>query len=203
MLVLLVAVRVGSAEYYSANLSQNIRRGLRENALECKVNNGAMPLGLMKGPDGKFAIEPAGAAIVRDIFQMYADGMNTIQINAALNARGVRTSTGARWNKNSLHRLLRNEKYIGVYTYADVRIEGGVPAILSKELFEEVQERIKKVAKAPAANRTDVDFVLTGNVVYANGHTKSKLELKRTNQCKSKSRDSLWNLDFLSTHLER
>lgn len=171
--ILLESVLEGSAEYYSANLSQNIRRGLRENALECKVNNGAMPLGLMKGPDGKFAIEPAGAAIVRDIFQMYADGMNTIQINAALNARGVRTSTGARWNKNSLHRLLRNEKYIGVYTYADVRIEGGVPAILSKELFEEVQERIKKVAKAPAANRTDVDFVLTGKLFC--GHCGSSM----------------------------
>lgn len=46
-------------------------------------------------------------------------------------------------------------------------------------------------------------YLLSNNVVYANGHTKSKLELKRTNQCKSKSRDSLWNLDFLSTHLER
>lgn len=162
--ILLESVLEGSAEYYSANLSQNIRRGLRENALECKVNNGAMPLGYQKGADGRFAIEPAGAAIVRDIFEMYADGLNITQINAALNARGVRTSTGGRWNKNSLHRLLRNEKYIGVYTYADVRVEGGLPAILSKELFETVQERMKKVAKAPAANRTDIDFVLTGKL---------------------------------------
>ncbi len=43
----------------------------------------------------------------------------------------------------------------------------------------------------------------SNNVVYANGHTKSKLELKRSNQCKSKSRDSLRNLDFLSTYIER
>ena len=46
-------------------------------------------------------------------------------------------------------------------------------------------------------------FPLITNVLYANGHTKSKLELKQSNQCKSKSRDSLRNLDFLSTYLER
>ena len=46
----------GSAEYYSANLSQNIKRGMRFNALECKVNNGSMPLGYCKGPDGRYAV---------------------------------------------------------------------------------------------------------------------------------------------------
>ena len=49
----------------------------------------------------------------------------------------------------------------------------------------------------------DTYYRRTKNVLYANGHTKSKLELKQSNQCKSKSRDSLRNLDFLSTYLER
>ena len=44
------------------------------------------------------------------------------------------------------------------------------------------------------------NFSTTVNNQY--GHTKSKLELKQSNQCKSKSRDSLRNLDFLSTYLE-
>ena len=53
--ILLESVLEGSAEYYSANLSQNIKRGMRFNALECKVNNGSMPLGYCKGPDGRYA----------------------------------------------------------------------------------------------------------------------------------------------------
>lgn len=162
--ILLESVLEGSAEYYSANLSQNIRRGMHENALECKVNNGAMPLGLMKGADGRYTIEPAGATVVRDIFEMYAAGSNVIQIITALNARGLKTSTGGRWNKNSLHRILRNEKYVGIYNWGGVRIEGGIPAILSKELFNEVQERMKKVARAPGASRTEVDYILTGKL---------------------------------------
>ena len=162
--ILLESVLEGSAEYYSANLSQNIMRGMRENALECKVNNGAMPIGLMKGTDGRYTIEPAGATVVRDIFEMYAGGANVITIINALNARGLKTSTGSRWNKNSLHRILRNEKYIGIYRWGDVRVEGGIPAILSKELFNEVQDRMKKVARAPGASRTEVDYILTGKL---------------------------------------
>ena len=162
--ILLESVLEGSAEYYSANLSQNILRGMRENALACKVNNGGLPIGLMKGPDGCYAIEPAGAEIVREIFDQYSQGKNVAQITAELNARGLRTSKGARWNKNSLHTILKNERYAGVYKWGDVRIEGGIPAIISRELFDEVQERIQKVARAPAAARTDVDYVLTGKL---------------------------------------
>lgn len=162
--ILLESVLEGSAEYYSANLSQNILRGMRENALACKVNNGGLPIGLMKGPDGRYAIEPAGAEIVREIFDEYSNGKNVSQITRELNARGLRTSKGSRWNKNSLHTILKNERYAGVYIWGDVRIEGGIPAIISRELFDDVQERIRKVARAPAASRTDIDYILTGKL---------------------------------------
>lgn len=162
--ILLESVLEGSAEYYSANLSQNIRRGMRANALECKVNNGNLPLGYCKGPDGRFAIEPAGAEIVRDVFAMYLDGMSPTEICAELNARGLRTSRGARYNKNSLRVMLRNERYVGVYEYGDVRIEGGVPAIITKETFDMAQEIIAKNARAPAASWSRVDYLLTGRL---------------------------------------
>lgn len=162
--ILLESVLEGSAEYYSANLSQNIRRGLHANALECKVNNGRLPLGFRKGPDGRYAIEPTGAQLVREIFAMYTDGMSPTEICADLNARGFRTSRGALYNKNSLRSILRNERYIGVYKYADVRVEDGIPAIVTKEVFDTAQEIIAKNAKAPAASRTDVDYLLTGKL---------------------------------------
>ena len=162
--ILLESVLEGSAEYYSANLSQNILRGMHDNALACKVNNGGLPLGYVKGSDGRYAIEPTEAAVVREIFEMYANGSNVTEIIGMLNSRGLRTSRGARFNKNSLHTILRNERYAGVYIWKDVRIEGGVPAIISRELFEAVQDRLKKVARAPAAARTDVDYMLTGKL---------------------------------------
>lgn len=162
--ILLESVLEGSAEYYSANLSQNIRRGMHANALECKVNNGRLPLGLCKGPDGRYAIEPAGAAVVREIFAMYIEGMSPTEICADLNARGLRTSRGVKFNKNSLRTVLRNERYVGVYKYGDVRIEGGIPAIITRETFDMAQEIIAKNAKAPAASWSRVDYLLTGRL---------------------------------------
>ncbi|MDR3314225.1 MAG: recombinase family protein [Oscillospiraceae bacterium] len=162
--ILLESVLEGSAEYYSANLSQNIRRGMTENALQCKVNNGSLPLGYCKGVDGKYAIEPAAAALVRDIFQMYTSGMKISEITADLNGRGQRTAHGAKFNKNSLRTLLRNERYIGVYQYGEIRIEDGIPPIISKEVFLLAQETIRKNAKAPASSWSDVDYLLTGKL---------------------------------------
>lgn len=162
--ILLESVLEGSAEYYSANLSQNIKRGMRANALECKVNNGNLPLGYCKGPDGRFAIDPTGAEIVREVYTMYIDGMSPTEICAVLNSRGLRTSRGARYNKNSLRVMLRNERYIGVYEYGDVRIENGVPAIITKETFDMAQEIIAKNARMPAASWSNVDYLLTGRL---------------------------------------
>lgn len=162
--ILLESILEGSAEYYSANLSQNIKRGMRENALECKVNHGNIALGYRKGTDGKFAIEPIGAAIVRDVFDMYTGGTNIVDICADLNSRGCRTSRGARFNKNSLRVMLRNERYIGVYQYGDIRIEDGVPPIITKEVFNMAQQQIEKNAKAPAASWSRCDYLLTGKL---------------------------------------
>lgn len=59
--ILLESVLEGSAEYYSAALAQNIRRGMKYNAEQCKVNSGSIPFGYSKGPDGRFAIHEANA----------------------------------------------------------------------------------------------------------------------------------------------
>lgn len=42
----------GYAEYYSAELSEKIQRGQKENALKCKNNGGNTPLGYVVGTDG-------------------------------------------------------------------------------------------------------------------------------------------------------
>lgn len=162
--ILLESVLEGSAEYYSANLAQNIRRGLKANALECRVNSGNMPLGYCKGSDGRYAIDPVEAEKVREIFAMYTDGMSPTEICAELNAKGYRTAHGARFNKNSLRSILRNERYTGIYIYGDIRIDGGMPPIITKDMFDTAQEVIAKNAKAPAASWSQVDYLLTGRL---------------------------------------
>ena len=60
--------------------------------------------------------------------------------------------------------LLTNERYRGVYIYGDVRVEGGVPRIVSDELFYKVQEVLKTKKNPQGRHRTNGDYLLTGKL---------------------------------------
>lgn len=60
--------------------------------------------------------------------------------------------------------MFRNTRYIGTYTYKDIVIENGIPAIIDKELFEAVQRRLSKTATAPARGKAKVDYLLSGKL---------------------------------------
>lgn len=148
-------------QFYSENMAEDIRRGLRDNALNGKITNGQLPYGYKKGPDGKYAIDEARAEVVREIFRRIAAGEKQRSIADDLNARGIRTSRGNAWGKCSFHSMLANERYTGVYLYNDVRIEGGVPAIIDKALFEEAQLALRA---RKGQVRSTGDYLLTGKL---------------------------------------
>lgn len=160
--IILESVMEGYAEYYSENLSQNIRRGYYDSAMELKTL-GRKVLGLRKGPDGRFEIDPATAPVVRRIFEEYAAGEKAKDIINRLNEEGYRTVKGGLFNKNSIRRILQNEKYIGVYEYKDIRVEDGIPAIITRDLFDKCQAMLQRHHRAPAAKR-DTSFLLTSKI---------------------------------------
>ena len=160
--IILESVMEGYAEYYSENLSQNVKRGYYDSALELKTL-GQTVLGYKKGPDGRFEIDPPAAAIVRRIFEEYAAGERAKDIIDRLNEEGHRTVRGGLFNKNSVRRILENEKYIGVYEFKDIRVENGIPPIVSKDLFEKCGQMVKLHHRAPAARR-DTSFLLTTKI---------------------------------------
>lgn len=170
--ILLESILEGSAEYYSANLAQNIRRGMIANARECKVTNGSIPLGYRKGADMHYEIDPVEAEVVRKIFRWYTDGISSVNICAMLNGAGHKTKYGRPFGKNSLRSILSNERYTGVYTYDDIRIEGGVPAIIDKETFDSARRMLNFHAKAPSASM-DIQYLLTGKLYC--GHCKEPM----------------------------
>ena len=159
--IILESVLEGYAEYYSENLSRNIRRGMTENALAGKVNGGATPLGYAIGPDHTYVIDPAGAQIVGEIYQLYADGCSASRIIEICNERGYRTARGGRFNKNSLRSILTNERYVGIYRFGDIVREGAIPAIISRDLYEKVQSMYKHNAKARARGKAVEDYLLS------------------------------------------
>ena len=161
--VILEAVLEGMAEFYSKELSQKVNRGMMENARKGFSTGGRIPLGY-KVVDKKLAVDETGAQIVREAFDLYINGVTIKEICDIFNKKGYRTVSGAAWNKCSFSKMFTNERYIGVYSYKDVRIEDGVPAIIDKETFEAAAKRHKANAHAPARSKAKIPYLLAGKL---------------------------------------
>lgn len=197
--IILESMLEGYAEYYSAELSQKVKRGMNETRQKGNFTGGYVLYGY-KVENHKVKIDEEKAEIIKYIFEQYAMGVYVKDIIKALTNRGI-LNRGKPFARNTIYNILKNEKYAGIYRHGDEVFENIYPKIVPQDIYEIVRKKIN--TNKYGKRSTEVVYLLRNNVVYANGHTKSKLELKQSNQCKSKSRDSLRNLDFLSTYLER
>ena len=159
-------------QFYSENMAEDIKRGLHDNAINCKIT-GALPLGYKKGEDMRYVLDPPNDDVVREIYSRVACGESFADIGADLNARGIKTRQGGPWGRSSFHRLLTNERYTGVYIYGDIRIEGGIPQIIDKGLFWRVQEVLKTKKNPQGRHRFNGDYLLTGKLFC--GYCKSPM----------------------------
>ena len=109
-------------QWYSAQLSEKVNRGMRQKAAQCKYTGGPLSFGSTIDEDKYYVLDPITSPIVKEIFERYAAGENGTEIMKDLNERGIKTTKGMPFTKNSLRTILRNERYKGVYVYADIKI---------------------------------------------------------------------------------
>ena len=159
--ILMESMLEGMAEYYSAELSEKTKRGMKENALKCKVNGVVVPLGYVEDGEHRFAIDEAYAPVVREVFTLYLDGKGYKDIAHFLAEKGIRQKNGKPITPNVVYTMLRNRKYIGEYKFGDTVIENGVPRIISDDLFNAVQNKIAQNRKAPARKKAIDEYLLT------------------------------------------
>ena len=166
-------------EYYSENLAQEVVRGMREAASRGFFLGSKAPFGYrkVKVSDGAkerptLEVDPATAPVVEEIFEKSLRGSGLKELCKELNERGV-TNRGKRWYKGTLHYVLRNEAYTGTAVWgktskeqeaADpVRVEGAWPALVSRELFEDVQQAMSERApKVQRPGRVGSQYLLSG-----------------------------------------
>lgn len=178
--ILMESMLEGLAEYYSAELSRKIRRGMDDNASKCMCN-GQIPFGYRRGEDGRFAIDEVEAALVREIFRRVRDGDRLCEIIHDMNVRGIRTKKGKLWSRSSFNTLLSNERYTGIYIYKDIRIPGGMPRIIDPNLFDAVQllmhtkknpRQVKSLEEIPQRRRQENGiYYLTGKLFCGHCHS--------------------------------
>ncbi|HEX76933.1 MAG TPA: recombinase family protein [Dehalococcoidia bacterium] len=144
-------------EFYSANLSQDVVRGMRENASRGFYTGGHTPYGYrrVKVRDrdterSKLEPDPVTAPVVERIFRECLSGQGLKEIAKGLNRDGLTTRTGKKWGTTSVHNVLRNEAYAGVLVWdrrrkrrisasdglPPVRVEDAWPAIVDRDTFD-------------------------------------------------------------------
>ena len=158
--IILESVLEGMAEYYSAELAEKVIRGQTENALSCRFNGGTIPVGY-NIVNQRFVVNNETAPMVLAAYEMYEEGKTMQEIADYLNVHGLRNTRGTKLTINTVSNLLTNRRYIGEYTYRDIVVPDGIPAIVPKDLFNRVQERIAKNKKSPARHRADEEYILS------------------------------------------
>jgi len=172
-------------EFYSANLSQDVTRGMRETASRGFYPGGAPPYGYrrVKVQDGvvqrvKLEPDPVTAPIVERIFRECLSGSGLLEITKGLNHDGLKTRKHYEWCKTTVHKILKNEAYTGVLLWGQestnghngnrlphIRVEGAWPAIIDRETFEKVEAKLG--TRAPKITHPRVvhsEYILSGLV---------------------------------------
>ena len=161
---LFIAMIGAFAQYFSDSLAKHTSKGLKERAFS-GLPNGDIPFGYRREDLGKTSGErrqiyvvPEEAKAITHIFQMYASGGNSLASVASwLNEKGFRTRnkrelkngsgnlvTGPQpFTLYSVRWLLHNSFFTGKVKYRDQLLPGKQEAIISEELFNRVQERLK------------------------------------------------------------
>ena len=159
--IMVKSMLTGMAEYYSAELSEKVVRGMTENVLKGKYNGGTIPIGFKVDEEKFFQVDPLKAPFVVEAFQRYNDGATMKELMNWLNDSGVTTNRNQKFTYNSVQTLLTNKRYIGENHFKDIVMPDSIPAIVDKDLFEEVQQKIKKNSRAPARHKAEDDYLLT------------------------------------------
>ena len=159
--ILLESMLEGYAEFFSAELSEKVKRGMTENALKCKYNGGGLAIGYHVDSDKHFQIDEATAPIIREAFRRYADGGTVVEVTNWLVAGGLKGARGKPFSKNNVTNMLKNRIYIGEYRHGEHIIPGGVPAIIDEALLNRARERFARNKKMPTHFKAEDEYILT------------------------------------------
>ena len=151
------------AEYYSANLSENIRRGQQESIKKGWFPGGPPPMGYTV-VDHRLVPDERFAPILLEVYTRYAHGEGLSLIAEDLNRRGYRTRQGRLFRPATFDRVIPNPAYIGQYTYNGTIVPDLCPAIVPEEIYQKALARREANRHAPAAFKAKTEYLFTGRI---------------------------------------
>lgn len=179
--ILIEALIEAMDEYYSINLAEEVRRGMTEKAQRGEVVS-TPPFGY-DVKNNVFVPNPETAPIVQMIFEKYLNGSGCLEIAKELNAMGIRTRYGNKWENRGVEYVLRNVVYTGKLTWTPVKTktrdynckdtiitQGKHEPIIKQDVFDKVQKLIleKKKLYPKNSRQSSNEFMLKGFLKCSN-----------------------------------
>ncbi len=142
----MLSIAFSQSKYYVDNLSENIKRGKRN-----KVKDGIWPqmspLGYIN-ENGKIVLDSEIAPLIKKTFEAYSSGSFTLrQLRDKFNELGLKRKSGKELAVSNYQKLLKNPIYTGLMLYNGEIFEGKHEPIISKKLFDFVQEVMMRKSK--------------------------------------------------------
>ena len=176
-------------EFYSENLGEDIKRGMRENAGRGFFNGSRPPYGFHKvdvvdGDKTRHRLEPdaegsPALVTIRHIFELASKGFGCKEIAKTLNKEGYHTADQLQWGQTTVHKVLTNEAYCGTLIWGGrvehsairsgvppVRVENAWPAIIDRETFNSVRQKMGNNAPKAVHPRVVASFYLLSGLLH-------------------------------------
>ena len=156
----MLQIAFGQSKYYVDNLRENVTRGMRQ-----KIRNGVWPcwapLGYTNNPKTRgIDLEKKKAPIVKQLFELYSKGNQTLRdIAEWCNVNGLKTNKNKPMTATHVHKVLQNIFYIGLMKYNGEIFEGTHKQIISKKLFDKVQETLKQRGRPQKVKKHNFAFL--------------------------------------------
>ncbi len=141
--VLIMSVEFGMANQYIRDLSVNTRRGLIAKARRGEFPTIA-PVGYLNDLRNKtIVVDRKKSKIIKQAFELYVEGDKRLEdIADFLYERNIRTTHDNKFHRDRVKYVLSNPFYYGNFYYAKEMYEGRHTPIISKKLFDKVQDVI-------------------------------------------------------------
>ncbi len=165
--ILIEGVLESMAEYYSAELSQKVKRGIRE-SYEKGYFIGGFGLFGYDIIDKHWVINETEAAVVREIFERYRYGEKAKSIVSWLDSIGVRNKSGKPFTVNALAKLIRNTKYKGIVEYDDRILTNVTPAIVDEKTWNDCNRILDNQRHKQKCIQKHSEYILSGKLFCGN-----------------------------------
>ena len=192
--IILESLLEGMNVYYSAELSQKVKRGMRETRLKGFYQGGGLPYGY-KVVDRKVVIDETKAETVRFMYDSYSKGVTVKTLIAELTAKGI-LYKGKPFAPNTVYGILGNEKYSGSYRKDDEIIDNIYPQLIPTDTYQKVREKAeknrfgKRSVKTVYLLRHKVKCGYCGRPISAETGTARNGEVKRYYKCIGRKKDN-------------